>query len=303
MTKGRSDHKIAKLAARACGIFSHQQAIDCGLTQRQIAFRVRSGVWTRVLPGVYCHTATPISTAAMSHAALLWAGGSSVLSHRSAGALWNLDGVEQRNDPEITVLGSRHPRSKRVVVHRTLTLPATDRCIRERLRVTRPTRTIIDLASVLDDESLELALESARRQRIVTIAGVRSGLAHVGGPGRRGATRLAELLERLDGTAASESVLEVKVARLLRATSLPPATPQFPVRIFGRRYRLDFAWPAYQLAVECDGEAFHEFQRDRTRWRRLGASGWRVLPVTWRDVTHDWSTTLTELAAALTKAA
>jgi Transcriptional regulator, AbiEi antitoxin len=74
MTKGRPDSNIAKLAARAGGVFSHQQARDCGFTPRQIAQRVGAGIWTRVLPGVYRHTATPASTSAMSHAALLWAG-------------------------------------------------------------------------------------------------------------------------------------------------------------------------------------------------------------------------------------
>jgi hypothetical protein len=33
--------------------------------------------------------------------------------------------------PEITVVGTRHPRSDRVVVHRTLTLPTKDRRQRE----------------------------------------------------------------------------------------------------------------------------------------------------------------------------
>jgi hypothetical protein len=58
---------------------------------------------------------------------------------------------------------------------------------------------------------------------------------------------------------------DVKVARLLRATQLPPAARQHWVTVFGRRYRLDFAWPDFRVALECDGRAFHEFQRDRTR--------------------------------------
>jgi very-short-patch-repair endonuclease len=303
MTKGRPDSNIAKLAARAGGVFSHQQARDCGLTPRQIAQRVGTGIWTRALPGVYRHTATPASTSAMSHAALLWAGSNSVLSHRSAAAIWGLDGLEDLGQPEVTVIGTRHPRSRLITVHRTLVLAASDRCIRDRLRVTRPSRTIIDLASILGNESLEFALESGRRQRIVTIESIRLGLAQVGGPGRRGAAHLSELLARLDGTTASESLLEVKVARRLRATSLPAPTKQFPVRVFGCRYRLDFAWPKWRVALECDGEAFHEFQRDRARWRRLGAAGWRVLPVTWRDVTRNWPATMSELAAALADAA
>jgi very-short-patch-repair endonuclease len=118
--------------------------------------------------------------------------------------------------------------------------------------------------------------------------------------GRRGAGRLATLLDRLDGRAPSESVFEVKVVRLPRTTALPEPVRQFDIAIFGRRYRLDLAWPESRVTLECDGRAFHEFQRDRTRWRHLGASGWRVLPVTWEDVARNWPAVCAELAAALT---
>ena len=69
------------------------------------------------------------------------------------------------------------------------------------------------------------------------------------------------------------------------------------------RYRLDFVWLALRIALECDGRKFHEFQRSRTRGRHLGAGGWRVLPVTWDDVTRRWPQVLAELTAALADAA
>jgi very-short-patch-repair endonuclease len=170
-----------------------------------------------------------------------------------------------------------------------------DRATVDGLRCTSASRTIIDLAGVLDAESLEAAFESARRRRLVTVASVRGRHDALESRGRAGAARLQRMLDKLDGRAACESVLEVRVARLLRKARLPEPVRQYRVG----RYRLDFAWPLLRIALECDGQAFHEFQRDRTRWRELGASGWRVLPVTWRDVEHRWAEVLAELVAAL----
>ena len=155
-------------------------------------------------------------------------------------------------------------------------------------------RTIFDVAPVIDEVSLEAAIESARRRYGTSPAALQARLAVA----RRPPKVLTRVLRQLDSGSPTESVLEVRVARLLRAAGLPRPVRQFTIRAFGKRYRLDFAWPAVRLALECDGRAFHEFQRDRTRWRQMGASGWRVLPVTWHDVTTRWPAVLEELTAA-----
>lgn len=47
------------------------------------------------------------------------------------------------------------------------------------------------------------------------------------------------------------------------------------------RYRIDLALPAYHLAIECDGKAYHsspdQKARDRRKDRYLRKNGWRVL--------------------------
>jgi very-short-patch-repair endonuclease len=282
----------------AAGAFDRQQALNSGFSATQIRHRLEQGEWIRVLPQVYRHVACPESPGLLRRAALLWAGSDGALSYATAGVLWNLDRVAEPR-PALTIPEPRRLRSKLVTVHRA-TLPQSDITHREGLRSTNAVRTIIDLAGELADEDLEAAFESARRQRLVTVEAVRRRHEQLGTQGRRGAGRLTALLTRLDGRAPSESVFEVKVARLLRTTTLPEPVRQYDVTIFGRRYRLDLAWPERRVALECDGRAFHEFQRDRTRWRHLGASGWRVLPVTWDDVARNWPAVCAELASALT---
>jgi very-short-patch-repair endonuclease len=295
-----NEARIAAVALDRDGVFHRRDARAAGFTDRQIVDRLRAGVWSEVLPRVYRHAATPLSPELVRCAALLWAGAGAALSHRSAAAIWQLDGVTEEV-PELTVPGSRNPRSPLVLVHRTGELRRADVATVDGLRFTSVARTIVDLAAVVEEEALETAVESARRRHGTRIAALTNALDRARGPGHAGTPALRRVLEAVEGRPAAESVFEVKVARLLRASGLPEPVRQHYVVASGRRYRLDFAWPWCRVALECDGRAFHSFQRDRTKWRHLGASGWKVLPVTWADVMQSWPAVVRDLAAALTR--
>jgi very-short-patch-repair endonuclease len=79
----------------------------------------------------------------------------------------------------------------------------------------------------------------------------------------------------------------VRVAHLLAGHALPPAV--FHPRIAG--YEVDFLLEGTDVIIECDGWASHGLQRDqfefdRTRDAELVAAGYRVVHVTWRQVTE-----------------
>ena len=99
-----------------------------------------------------------------------------------------------------------------------------------------------------------------------------------------------------------ESRLEVKTARLLRAHGLRAAANQFAVG----HYRLDYAWPLLLLAVECDGFEHHGqrllWKRDRRRIAALEALGWRLIHVTWDDVTKHPDETVARIRSAVQRA-
>jgi very-short-patch-repair endonuclease len=81
------------------------------------------------------------------------------------------------------------------------------------------------------------------------------------------------------------SAVEVRVARLLRESGLPKPRRQLVVVSDGRRYRLDFAWPEFLVALECDGKKWHDFERDRRRWSAISAAtGYRIVWATWARV-------------------
>ena len=91
----------------------------------------------------------------------------------------------------------------------------------------------------------------------------------------------------------------MKLARLLRSTHLPPSVAQHPLLA----YRLDRAWPERKVAVEADGFQHHGrhlvWKRDRRRVAAIEAAGWRIVHVTWDDVTVRRRETLDRIGYAL----
>jgi very-short-patch-repair endonuclease len=95
----------------------------------------------------------------------------------------------------------------------------------------------------------------------------------------------------------------VKTRRLLRAASLPRPVVQYSLG----RFRLDFAWPQFRVSVECDGFERHgsrlQWKRDRRRVAAIEAMGWRLVHLTWDDVTRRSSESVERVALALAASA
>jgi len=82
-------------------------------------------------------------------------------------------------------------------------------------------------------------------------------LDEAGGKGRPGASVLRSILETI-GKQPVESVLELKLLRLLRRHGLPEPVCQFDIRKGSTLVaRVDVAYPELRLAIEADGFRFH----------------------------------------------
>jgi very-short-patch-repair endonuclease len=68
-------------------------------------------------------------------------------------------------------------------------------------------------------------------------------------------------------------------------------------------WEVDLLWREQRLIVESDGYAFHSsrsaFERDRRKDAELTAQGYRVVRVTWRQLTDEHEALVAVLAAAL----
>lgn len=80
----------------------------------------------------------------------------------------------------------------------------------------------------------------------------------------------------------SVSGLERRVEVILRAYKLHDYEREY--RFCERRWRLDFAWPEWKVALEVDGETTHvryyQISRDAAKRNAATMQGWRVVIAT-----------------------
>lgn len=218
-----------------------------------------------------------------------------VLSHRSAAALWEIEEGDEL--AHVTVLRNGSSARSGVVVHRVRQLDEADRRRRYGLAVTSPARTLLDLAAVLPPDRLDAALERARSKRLVTPPAVHAAMERC--PKRRGSATLRRLLE--DRPTLTRSRAERLLLDLVARSGLP--LPETNVRIGA--YEVDALWRRERVVVEIDGYAFHAdrraFERDRRRDAELQARGHRVLRFTWRRLQDEPEAVLVTLARTLAR--
>jgi hypothetical protein len=72
--------------------------------------------------------------------------------------------------------------------------------------------------------------------------------------------------------------IEAAAWQQIRCLGLP-LYPQYPVG----RYFVDFGDPVRRIAIECDGKAYHDAERDAARDAQIRALGWSVHRFTGRQ--------------------
>ncbi len=225
-------------------------------------------------------------------AALLACGADSVLSHGTAAELWGIRETNLSNEGEqdrpkvihVTVPDHKSHRRSGIRVHRRMDLDGTNRTEHERIPVTSPSRTLIDLAVVLDRDRLEGCVNQADKLGLVDPERLRRQIDNH--RGMDGVASLRRILDRRTFT-LTDSELERRFLRLVRRAGLP--TPKTQQRVNG--LRVDFFWPELLLVVETDGLRYHrtasQQAKDRVRDQVLVTAGFTVLRFTHAQVTYE----------------
>jgi hypothetical protein len=218
---------LANLARTQWGVFSRAQALDAGMSISGIHRRLTSGDWVEVSRRVYRHAGGSLSWRQLAKAATLSLGSQALASHSSAAWLWGLDGVGRRTPRviEVTLPMSIRLTTDHVSIHHSRLMPRPD--YRHGIPVMPIARTLLDLADVLDEQNLEIALDSAMRQYRGTLRDVRRELAR--DTGRSGAQLLAALADIREGR-TTDSPLEVEADRMLRLFGMALPTTGHVVR-------------------------------------------------------------------------
>ncbi len=281
--------RIAKLAGQQAGLVTRAQALEAGMSEGQIRAELAAGRWEPVGTSVYRVVGTPESWEQRVWAACLETRG--VASHRTAGWIWQLDGLGRRppNEVEVLVAFENKRTSDGAHVRRSRTLLPTHVAKRGGIPRTNLARTLLDLSEVLEADALEQAFDSALRLQ----PDLRSWLKRMLRPlPRRGHTGIGNLLPLLEDTArAVDSALEVKLRRLLRAAKLPAPQAGVDVVEDGLHVaKLDFAWPRNRprVALMAHGARWHgntkRWKRDLAQASQLTGLGWRVVQCSAEDV-------------------
>ncbi|HET9077662.1 MAG TPA: type IV toxin-antitoxin system AbiEi family antitoxin domain-containing protein [Acidimicrobiales bacterium] len=294
------DRSIRSVTAAQLGLITTRQALSIGLSRRQIAWRVREGVWVRYHPGVFGVAGVGPSARTDLLAACLAAGPPAAASHLSAA--WIL-GLTRRppSRPCITVPYDMRPRLERVEVHRSRDLDPDRVLYRRGVPYTDALRCICDLAAGMERDALDPIVDRAVATGMVTIGGLLAEIQRLSRRGRQGPRTLARVLEvRALAGGPPPSVLEAEAMRLFH---------RFGITIQGRevhmgsegRYRIDFLIRP-GLVAEVDGFAHHWSPEhkayDDARRNALLMDGVLVLVYNWRDVFFDGARVVRDIRAA-----
>lgn len=294
------DAAIAELAGRQHGVVARRQLARLGLGANVIEHRVVSHRLHPVHRGVYAVGHRVLTRNGTWMAAVLAVDGS-VLSHRSAAALWD---IRQTDRPGVEITVPRQLRRRpRLELHEAR-LPDDEVTTRHGIPITTVARTIFDLAAVLSKQDFERTATEAEIQRLGSPTSLADLVARH--PRRKGNTAVRELLAAQSiGRNVTRKDLELRFLTFLDTHGLPRPRVNATVDLEPKDAEVDCLWEDARLVAELDGFAVHgtrvRFESDRARDRALQVAGYRVVRVTWRQLGDDTSLLACQLRALIAR--
>lgn len=276
------------------------QALASGFSPSTIDRRIRAGRWTRVLRGIY--RIGPLRDPRGWASAAVLAGGSRArLSHLAAARLWDWvdrDPAGTDADPiDLIVEGDHRGIRPGLRVHRVRALHDDERATRHGFPVTGAGRTLVDAAAILPLRGVEGLLGRARRSGEIDDEDLHALPARY--RRRPGVGALKAVLSHGGALPFTRSEAEGRFLELVRKAGL--SMPR--VNALLGPYELDFVWSRERLVVEIDGYEYHRsrdrFEGDRRKGAWLQARGYRVVRLTWSQITTEAVRTIVQVGQAL----
>jgi hypothetical protein len=285
---------LRAVAGSQLGLVTRAQALESGLTDAAIRWKVESGRWVQVQRGVYSTTPGRDDWHARALAALLRVGIPSALCGPSAGFLWGLVPQPGRDVHLVVPVDRRPETTPGIVVSRSRhAYERTDeRAWPHRIDIDH---TVFDLAQGQPlDRAVALVAKAVGTHR-TTVRNLRLALAQR--PNQSHRTLLLEVLA--DVAAGTESPAERRFTRDVEQAHGLPASVRQADGPGGTRCDNDY--PDLRVKVEVDGRLGHagwaNQQRDGRRDRRNAAGRWLTVRVYWSDVAVTPCETALELEA------
>jgi hypothetical protein len=294
---------LSEQARWQAGVITRKRALDCGVSLDALRWKIKSGAWRQVYPGVYVTFTGPLTRDAQLWAAVLAAGPGAQLSHETAA---EIHGLTDRRSPiiHVTIPANRRVQPPRgVAIHLSSHLATGWRFARGIPPHTFVDETIIDLvdAAALRDDVVAY-VTGAFARNVTSEERLRKEIA------ARKRLRWRDDLDEIVPQAAggTHSVLEYRYDRdVERAHGLPAASKQVLfTKPDGTKGRRDRSYEKYGLIVELDGKRYHPEERrrlDRDRDNDATATIGSTLRYDWDDVTRNSCASAAQVYAALTR--
>ena len=300
------DNALSLLAGQECGVISRAQALSLCVDDGQISWRLRTGRWLQVAPGVYLLLGWPDSWLRRLWVGHLAVGPESAVSHEAAAALHGF-ALFKPGPVVLTVRHGDHHRPGDWTVHQYTDLRAEDVCRMDDLPVTTPARTLFDLAAVTTRQRYIRALEDAHVRRLCRLEELGTVNLALRRKGKRGMKMLGQVLaSRGPGYVPPESELERRLLRVLRRGGLPEPSRQHPLPWRAdAEGRVDLAYPRAKVLIEADGRRWHsrmdQMAMDRQRDREALSNGWRPYRFVWEEIANQPDTVCAAVREALSR--
>ena len=291
---------VIDVAARQGGYIKRSQLFELGASESSVGRMVGRGDLTPVASGVYQVLDARDHVDLLAGAILTLP--NAVASHQSAAALLRFP-----RQPALVPTVTVHSRTTHVfpgvMVRRSSDLTSRHLVVVDGIRTTNVSRTIFDLAAVLEARELDTIVEPLMIGGRLKLDSLDSLIRELARKGKPGVGKLRYLIERRGGERRVEpSVLEREGRDLLNRAGISGYVSEHPTP-WDRRSRFDLAFISEQVAIEWDSRSWHVQQsamsNDRRRDRLAAASGWVVLRFTWEDITERSDQVVSDLVAVL----
>lgn len=270
---------VAALLGRQGGVAGTAQLLKV-LSRSRLDTKIRTGELIKVWPGIYSG-AEPDNLTRLRGLDLR-AGVPVPICLGTAAAAYGFDTEDIIDLHVLNPDGHQLRASDGLIVHRRDGAPLA---VVDRRRATTAAWTAVEVARALRRPRALATLDAALRSGTCDRGQLCDAVSRQ--HGRRGIVQVRELVPH--ASAAAESPMESEARLVMLDADLPAPELQYKiVDCSGRWWRLDFAWPAYKLAVEYDGFDWHSdrdsFTRDRQKRAALHELGWTMLSVVADDV-------------------
>jgi very-short-patch-repair endonuclease len=301
------DDRLLPVFVRQHWLVSFDDVVGAGGTADTVSHRLRTGRWTPADTGVYRLVGPPVVWESRLLAPILSVGAPAAASHHAAAALHRIPGFGD-GSMELSVPRMGDVRRPNMRVHTSTDL---DRCriVEKRgIPTTDIDRTLLDLARFVGPRRLHRAIEWCRREDLTDWPSLIACLARHARRGRPGVQRLRDvILANADQDEVTDSDFELLFLAALAERGLP--APVLHHRVTdGDRFvaEVDVAYPAVRIAIELDGRVHLDAEvreRDLPRQNDLVLLGWTVLRFSWRRFAEHPDAVISEVRAALRRAA